>query len=222
MRRVPESVPLPPAIDERPASLVTRDGLLLEARVHVPAAGVRGRAAVCHPHPLYGGTMDNKVVAIAARAAAASGLVTVRFDFRGVGRSQGVHDDGRGEKADVAAALTRADELAGSAGRRVLIGYSFGSAVSTNAVLDGETVDLLVLIAPPLGMYALAPPAVPPLGLWVIVGDDDAFCPPRMAEAFVARCESERAQLRLLPRVAHSFDGGLNLLAAALGEALGP
>ena len=211
---------LPPAIDEQPATFTSEDGLRLEAREHIPAAPL-GRAAICHPHPLYGGTMDNKVVTVATRAAAAAGLATVRFNFRGVGRSEGGHDDGRGEKADLEAALERADDLVAAQGARVVIGYSFGSAVATNAVHDGTRVDRLILVAPPLGHFALHPPPVPTGGLWVILGDRDAFCPQRLAEAFVARADRpERAHLRFLPGTEHSFDGSLGPLSDALCEAL--
>src|SRR5690349_388187 len=108
---------------------------LLVARHDPPAAPPPGAgpiaAVVCHPHPLFGGTLENKVVHSLARAASEAGLHVLRFNFRGAGGSEGRHDEGAGEVDDVRAAFDRVVELAGPGsgepGRLLVAGYSFGS-----------------------------------------------------------------------------------------------
>ena len=104
----------------------------IDTAVDAPAAAPAGLAVVAHPHPLYGGTMDNKVVTTLVRTAAALGAATVRFNFRGVGASEGRHDEGHGETGDVLAVIDW------SAGRWPgatlwLCGFSFGAYVALAA-----------------------------------------------------------------------------------------
>jgi alpha/beta superfamily hydrolase len=105
---------------------------VIEALRDEPAPGVptRGVAVIAHPHPLFGGTMDNKVVQTLARAFVQCGWTAVRFNFRGVGASQGVHDEGRGEAEDM---LRVVSEVA-SDGPLALAGFSFGAFVASRAV----------------------------------------------------------------------------------------
>src|SRR3954468_1793109 len=101
---------------------------LMECLLDLPPGAPRGIALVAHPHPLYGGTMDNKVAATLARTFVALGYVAARFNFRGVGASEGVHDDGRGETDDMAVML--AHMQATYPGLPVaLSGFSFGTFV---------------------------------------------------------------------------------------------
>ncbi|MCC6748406.1 MAG: alpha/beta hydrolase [Deltaproteobacteria bacterium] len=214
---------LPPAAPESSIALHTRDGLVLEALEHRPALErARGRVVVCHPHPLHAGTMHNKVVTTVVRAAAARDLATVRFNFRGVGGSQGTHDEGAAERLDVLAALARADELSDHRGMRVLAGYSFGSAVSCAVLAGGERVDRLLLVAPPLDVRAVPPPPLPAEGLLLVVADDDPFCSVTAAERFVASYGDARVRLQLVPGAGHFFHGLLQPLAEAVGAFLGP
>jgi uncharacterized protein len=126
--------------------LQTIDGLTLRGELCVPIDRW-GAVVVCHPHPLYGGDMDNPVVTAVCRAAHDAGLATVRFDFRGVRDSEGTHDQGVNERLDISAALHEAAPYAGD-GPLVLIGYSFGALVSLG-VADPR-IDGWVFIAPPL------------------------------------------------------------------------
>ena len=95
-----------------------------------PEAPLRGTAVIAHPHPLFGGTMENKVVQTMARAFVQSGWTAVRFNFRGVGASQGQHDEGRGEVDDMLAVVS----LAAPEGPLALAGFSFGSHVASRAL----------------------------------------------------------------------------------------
>jgi len=138
---------------ERSSTIQVPGGPRLEARVAVPATPIGG-LVMCHPHPLYGGDMDNPVVIRAVEVAQAAGLATLRFNFRGAGGSEGVHDQGGGERDDVCAAV---DALAGEIpqGQPLgLGGYSFGAWVAARvAMADGApALAGLALVAPPLGM----------------------------------------------------------------------
>jgi hypothetical protein len=103
---------------------------LIECAIDVPEQH-RGVALIAHPHPLFGGTLDNKVVQTLARCFVDLGYVAVRPNFRGVGATQGVHDEGRGELEDMAAVLADAQARFGDA-PPVLAGFSFGSFVQTH------------------------------------------------------------------------------------------
>ncbi len=101
----------------------------LEVAVDRPATEAVGTAVIAHPHPLFGGTMSNKVVQTLARAFVQSGWAAVRFNFRGVGASAGVHDEGRGELDDMLAIV----EALAPQGRLSLAGFSFGAFVTSHA-----------------------------------------------------------------------------------------
>src|SRR5690349_19464181 len=114
----------------------------LEAILKLPGGVPRLAAVVAHPHPLYGGTMHNKVVYATARRLEAHGAAVLRFNFRGAGASEGEHDQGRGERRDMAAALA---EVRGRFPRLLLVaaGYSFGSYVALATGADGSADRLL-------------------------------------------------------------------------------
>jgi alpha/beta superfamily hydrolase len=130
-------------------------------------------ALVCHPHPLFGGALNNKVAYTLAAAALKAGAHALRFNFRGVGRSEGLHDEGRGETEDVVfLAEVLRQRLPGA--RLLLAGFSFGAFVSLQASARVAP-QLQVSVAPPFGKYfGNAPlPARPPCPWLVIHGRDD-------------------------------------------------
>jgi uncharacterized protein len=123
-------------ITEQPVTIPVAPGLSLEGALALPerpAAGV----VLCHPHPLYGGDMDNPVVGAAAEACAGLGLATLRFNFRGVGGSRGAWDEGHGEQEDVRATLTLLRQRLPAATRLALAGYSFGASMSARVAASG-------------------------------------------------------------------------------------
>jgi alpha/beta superfamily hydrolase len=135
----------------------------MECLLDVPAERPRGIALIAHPHPLYGGTMDNKVAQTLARTFVALDYVAVRFNFRGVGASEGVHDDGRGETDDMA--LMLAHMRAKYPGLPVaLAGFSFGTFVQAQLqqrlIAAGEPAERLVLVGSAAGKWPM--PEVPP------------------------------------------------------------
>ncbi len=139
----------------------------IEVSSSVPDAP-RAIAVIAHPHPLFGGTMDNKVVTTLARAFVESGAATFRFNFRGVGDSQGAHDEGRGEAEDMLAVIEHACVQIGALPLK-LAGFSFGGAVATRASGRADFAQL-VLVAPGFrritghGMGEAPDPADPNLG----------------------------------------------------------
>lgn len=189
--------------------------LALEAAAHLPEGGpARGAVVVCHPHPLYGGDMENHVVVSLCRALAGSGLAALRFNFRGTGRSGGRHQEGLGERQDVLAALAAARRLPGvGEGPLGLAGYSFGAAVAAGAAPAAEGLRALALVSPPV--QALDGDALASLGLplLLLAGDRDMFAPAeelrRLSLALGDRCE-----LALLPGVDHFWSLGFEAAAA--------
>jgi alpha/beta superfamily hydrolase len=112
----------------------TSEGLTLEGIFHQPVSAPFLAAAVCHPHPLYGGDMNNNVVVAVCRALAEAGIASLRFNYRGVGRSEGKYGDGLGERTDAAAALAYLRQSAQVERDRMgIIGYSFGATVALMA-----------------------------------------------------------------------------------------
>ena len=179
-------------------------GLLLEGRLARPA-GTRSGAVVCHPHPRYGGTMDNNVVEALVRGLSDAGMATLRFNFRGVGSSEGETSDTLAERADATAAI---GFLAGETGGRpvTLCGYSFGAIVSALTGPADPRVDRLVLVALPLTMFdpeALRGCSTPKL---FIHGDRDAFCGAAAVQDFVSGLPGS-SELRLVAGADHFFFG---------------
>ena len=122
-----------PDTSSRPITF-TSEGLTLEGILHQPVSAPFPAAAVCHPHPLYGGDMSNYVVVAVCQALAEAGIASLRFNYRGVGHSEGKYGDGLGERTDTAAALAYLRQLAEVEQNKVgIIGYSFGATVALMA-----------------------------------------------------------------------------------------
>jgi alpha/beta superfamily hydrolase len=164
---------------------------------------------VCHPHPQFGGTMDNKVVTTLARAATDVGWHAVRFNFRGVGSSAGTYDEGRGETEDARAVLDWAADR-WSAGAPGLAGFSFGAWVAARLALE-MPISRLLTVAPPVGRFADFPDRAPNCPWWVIQGLDDEVVD---ASQVIAWAEQLVPPPRLitLPGVSHFFHGQLAVL----------
>ncbi len=177
-----------------------------------------GAAIICHPHPLFGGTLHNKVVHSAAEAIVRRGIPTLRFNFRGAGGSGGRHDHGRGEQEDLRLVL---DHTASRyPGRPLLIGgYSFGAFVGLRVGCTDDRVTTLLGIGLPVGLYdfGFLAECVKPLSL--IQGERDPFGPigllMTMAAALPGGC-----RVLTVPGADHGFNGRLNELADRVSAAL--
>lgn len=143
----------------------------IEVMLSAPRGPVTGVAVICHPHPLFGGAMSNKVVYTLASCAQKAGLYALRFNFRGVGRSEGVHDHGDGETQDVLALVQWLRERVPHA-RLALMGFSFGAFVSLRAAASARP-DVQVSIAPPFSKYVDHPLPPPPGCPWLVLHSTD-------------------------------------------------
>ena len=196
--------------------MIAAPGGRLEARVAMPTGAAAG-VVICHPHPLYGGDMDNHIVAVAAAACQGAGLATLRFNFRGVGGSSGSHDEGRGEQGDAGAALDHLATLLPVGAPLALAGYSFGAVVAAALAADGRSLAGLALVAPPLafpGRDPLRPPTALRGPLLVVAGSADAYCPPDALERLAKTMPG--ATVRVIEGADHFFAGTLDPLGEAL------
>ncbi|KAB2897477.1 MAG: alpha/beta fold hydrolase [Dokdonella sp.] len=191
----------------------------LELACALPAAAAarRGMAIIAHPHPLHGGTMHNKVVTVTERALLDLGLATVRFNFRGVGHSEGTHDNGVGETDDLVAIAhwlrrARPDDVLW------LAGFSFGSYVTLRAAPLLAPAQV-VLIAPPVGRWEFAPLAAPACPWLVVQGEEDEVVDAQAVIAW-ARALQPPVQLITMPETGHYFHRRLIDLRGALRNAL--
>ena len=171
--------------------------LRLEGMLH-RAESPAFAALVLHPHPLYGGDMDNHVVTSLCDAVSALGATTLRFNFRGAGGSDGRHDGGRGERDDATSAIAVLREAAPAA-PLVLAGYSFGAIVATS--LGDARPDALILVSPPVAFAELAElPEVPAL---ISTGADDQAAP----AAVLQRLQSANRDVVVIDGADHSWWG---------------
>lgn len=187
----------------------------LEAAIDVPlhAEARAGVAIICHPHPLQGGSMHNKVVTMLERSLRELGLATVVFNFRGVGASQGVFDDGRGETDDllaVAAWVQRTRPL----DALWLAGFSFGSYVAARAAAQ-LPVRQVISVAPPVSRWDFAKLAAPLCPWLVIQGEADEIVEPAAVYAWVA-AQAEPPTLVRMPETSHFFHRRLMDLRGAV------
>jgi uncharacterized protein len=195
----------------------------LEAHLDPPAHGDAGapRAAVvfAHPHPLHGGTMHTKAVFRATKALAGLGCAVLRFNFRGVGRSQGSFDNGVGELGDFRAGL---DYLAGRYPDAELwaAGFSFGAYIALTAGAEDDRVSTLIGIAPALHMYDFSTVLTSTKPKYFVQGEADEICPlPHMQAFFDELPEPKR--LVVVPGANHLFSGRVEDVGRALEEMLG-
>ncbi|MFV3411374.1 alpha/beta hydrolase [Pseudomonas nitroreducens] len=192
---------------EIPLFLDGPDGQL-EA-LHLDTPDARGAALICHPHPLFAGTMQNKVVATLQRASRDAGYATLRFNFRGVGQSAGSYAEGRGEIDDaLAAARWLAEQHPGLP--LTLMGFSFGSCVAGNAAerLEEQGVELaqLFMLAPPVERFDVDLPERCPLT--VIQPEADEVVTPERVYAWSAELSKPHELIRI-PECSHFFHGKL-------------
>lgn len=180
-------------------------------------------AVVCHPHPLYGGTLDNKVVYTVARAIEQLGVPAIRFNFRGVGASAGTYDEGRGESDDALAVIAFGRQRWPRA-PLWLAGFSFGGAVAAGIAAEAQA-ERVVLVAPGITRleradFAAARSAVPACPWLIVQGDADDVVPaPAVLEWARTRTPPPPVpapKLAMLPGAGHFFHGRLNELRDAV------
>lgn len=183
----------------------------LELAIDLPSGSEKGVAVVAHPHPLFGGSLTNKVVQTLARAFVQEGWRTVRFNFRGVGKSAGEHDAGRGELNDLLAVI----QSQAATGPLCLAGFSFGAFVTSHAVAHlhpQRDIAKVVLVGTATSRFQVAPiaPELHELTL-VIHGEADDTVP---LPTVLDWARPQHLPVTVIPGVAHFFHGQLPLLRA--------
>ena len=185
----------------------------LEIAVDQPTGQPRGVAVIAHPHPLFGGTLDNKVVQTLARAFVQCGWTAVRFNFRGVGGSAGSHDEGRGELDDLLAVVQHVAPAGDGGPVLALAGFSFGAFVTTHAFerLDPlRRIEKLVLVGTSVSRSPAAPVAAAAhVRTLVIHGEQDDTVP--LADV-MDWARPQALPVTVMPGVGHFFHGQLPLL----------
>ncbi len=221
---VPESPERPPRVrmqDEQLFWLRTSDGLTLEAMARLPR-GAERCVVLCHPHPLYGGTMDNAVIVMMTRMLrerAADRIGTLRFNYRGVGESLGEYSDGRGEVEDALGAVESVARACPAA-RIAILGYSFGAGVALQAAWREPRIERLALIAPALrllGVDASSQPLAIPAK--VLVGERDPYVSVDEARSIA---QAIGARLHVIEGADHFFVSQRREVALRLAGFLAP
>jgi len=184
--------------------------VLLETPVNFDGGKV---AVLCHPHPLYQGSMDNKVVHTLARALHDLGVLTLRFNFRGVGKSEGEHDEGVAETADCVWLARWLQEQHPEASLW-LGGFSFGGMIATLAASQ-LSAERLVTIAPAVGFVASGEDPVPATEWLLVQGAEDEIIDPQAVQDWVATL-AHPPKLIMLPGTGHFFHGQLVTLKQTL------
>ncbi|CAM4111911.1 alpha/beta hydrolase [Roseateles saccharophilus] len=191
----------------------------IEVAIDLPAGGAEpaGTALICHPNPTQGGTMDNKVVQTLARAFVQLGWRAVRFNFRGIGKSEGGWDEGRGEVDD---ALAVRDAVHAPSEPLVLSGFSFGGYVASRAAQRlaeaGAPARRLVLVGPATSRFDTAPV---PADTVVIHGEVDDVVP---LSSVLDWARPQSLPVTVVPGVGHFFHGQLPLLKSLVVRAFDP
>ena len=190
----------------------------LEAILKEPTREPKGVGLVCHPHPLGGGTMHNKVVYRAAAGLIEAGLITLRFNFRGVGDSTGKHDDGNGEKDDVRDALNYLTENYPNQ-PTTFAGFSFGSRVGGEVALDDERIVRLISIGTPVEKYDFSFLKNCRKPILFVHGDKDEFGSIESLDSLVSQvAENTETKLIVFENCGHFFDKHLEELKNAIRD----
>jgi uncharacterized protein len=193
---------------------LTLEGLLANPGGDAPAV------VVCHPHPLYGGSMYNNVVDAVLAAMWQAGYATLRFNFRGVGASDGEHDGGPGEVDDAVAAM--AFILAQPGVRKegaIMAGYSFGAMVAVTAGYARAAVARIVAVALPLAMADARIPDGATKPVLLVSGDRDSYSPVAGLQALESKIGGS-ARLEIIAGADHFFGGHETELSRAISDAL--
>ncbi len=190
----------------------------LEALLDLPAGSPRVGVVFAHPLPIKGGTMHTKVVFQSAKALSRIGCAVLRFNFRGVGRSAGTWDNGRGEMDDYEAAV---DFLSGRYPDLEMwaAGFSFGSYIAMTSGADDDRICTLIGIAPPVNRYEFASVKLSTKPKFVVHGEGDELIPLKAVREFYAQLHEPKEMVEI-DRANHLFDGQASEIGDALEELL--
>lgn len=195
----------------------------LEGRYHHSKLAGAPIALMLHPHPQHGGTMNNKVVYTLFHAYVRQGFSVLRFNFRGVGRSQGSFDRGEGELSDAASALDWLQTYNQGATACWIAGFSFGAWIGMQLLMRRPEITGFVSIAPPANMHDFSFLAPCPSSGLIIQGDQDDVVPEPAVAKLVAKLSSQRGitiDYRLIPGAGHFFQNEMAILEGHIDDYL--
>lgn len=190
----------------------------MEERVVIPCQSIRlegklavsdidkGSVLISHPHPLYGGNMDNPVVQKIQKAFYQAGFNTLCFNFRGTGSSTGMFDEGKGEQEDVKFCLAFLRERFGHP--PILSGYSFGAWVNAQVVSSGEEVADHIMVSPPVAFISFETISYLPSTSLIVAGGADDLAPPGQIRSLMDRC-NPGVRLEIIENADHFFSQSL-------------
>jgi alpha/beta superfamily hydrolase len=196
--------------------------ITVDHQIKLEASLIQGNsskaAVICHPHPLYGGRMDNNVVLAVQAVFQKHGWSTARFNFRGVGESSGEYAEGIGEREDLKAVCRFLRDQPERLHTLCVVGYSFGAWVTLGAVQEGLDVDGLVLVSPPLDLMPFHDLRLPPVQSLITLGERDDFCRVASLQAWLKEQAGTFPEPRIttFPGVDHFYWGKEGLLQAEI------
>ncbi|MDR2268423.1 MAG: alpha/beta hydrolase [Holosporaceae bacterium] len=195
----------------------------IEARYHHSRASNAPLAIVLHPNPLQGGTMNNRVTVALYNAFVENGFSTIRFNFRGVGKSEGTHDKGEGELTDTATVLDWIQSV--NQGERPLwiAGFSFGALIGMQLLMRRPEVAGFVSVCPPANLYDFSFLAPCPVSGMMINGENDIICPLENVNKLVDKLNSQKGikiDYRIISNCDHSFKNHLDTIKDCVTEYL--
>ncbi len=191
----------------------------LEGRYHPQKDRDAPIALVLHPHPQFGGTMNNKVVYNLHYAFHRLGFSVLRFNFRGVGRSQGEFDQGVGELSDAAAALDHLQHLNPNTRRCFVGGFSFGAWIGMQLLMRRPEIAGFVSISPPANMYDFSFLAPCPSSGLIVNGDADRIAPPADVEKLAAKLKTQKGitiDHQVIAGANHFYEDGMEAMMAVV------
>lgn len=171
-------------------------------------------AVLCHPHPLYGGSMDSEVIVSLRNALGGLGLATLRFNFRGVGRSGGEYGEGVGEINDLLSVAAYLRDLGKESVH--IVGYSFGAWVALGSIMQGLEAASFVLVSPPIDFMSFGEFKIPCKSCLITLGDSDQYCTTASLEKWLETQSPALStpEVEIIPGCDHFYWGRVDVLAA--------
>jgi alpha/beta superfamily hydrolase len=206
-----------------PELIINGPGGRIEARYHHEPKSDSPIALILHPHPQFGGTMNNQVVYTLYHTFAARGFSVLRFNFRGVGRSQGVWDGGPGELADAASALDWLQLVKPDAKTCWIAGVSFGTWIAMQLLMRRPEIDGFICVAPPTNLYDFSFLAPCPSSGLMINGDKDRVVPTSSVAEMSGKIKTQKGikiTHEIIPGANHFFENKTEDLGTAVGTYL--
>ena len=180
-------------------------------------------ALILHPHPQHGGTMNNKVVYTLYKTFAEKGFTTLRFNFRGIGRSEGSYDNGEGELSDAASAMDWLQNIYPQAREFWVAGFSFGAWICMQLLMRRPEIKSFIAVSPPADRYDFTFLAPCPVSGYIIQGNHDSIVTPSSVEKLATKLDQQRGitvDFTLIEEADHFFANKLPLLSSHIGQYL--